>query len=292
MALITREGQILARRKAAVAFDGYKTPILDTVVREAEHFLKAEDAAPEGVAVSCTGQVDTENGVVVDTNGGVPGLENARFRERLGALTGRPGWVINDANAAVLGEAFAGAAKGYKDVLMVTLGTGVGGGILCGGRLLEGATGNGGEIGHMAVNPRGRRCPCGRRGCYELYASSRALVERVHRAGRGDLSDGQAIFRAVEQGDAEARALLGDWLALVADGLISLIYIFNPALVLIGGGVSAQDKWLIAPLRERVLEKTLPQFARGLRLEAAALGNDAGLYGAVSYWLQREEGKP
>ena len=186
----------------------------------------------------------------------------------------------------LLGEVWAGAAKGYTDVIGVTLGTGVGGGILTGGHLLEGVRGLGGELGHFRLHALdGVVCTCGAIGCYERYAATTALVRGAKSAGL-DLPDGRAIFEAVAAGDARAAAVLDRWIDEVAQGLAGLVHIFNPQLILIGGGVSAQQTLLIDPLAEKVRSSVMPAFAQGLEIQAAALQNDAGLVGAVYYFLQ------
>ncbi len=197
-----------------------------------------------------------------------------------------PARVLNDANAAVLGECFTGRAKGLRDVLMITLGTGVGGGVITGGRLLGGRRGIAGELGHFTLRADGPACPCGKRGCYESYASTTALVRKCEtRSGRTALN-GRIIFGEIEQGNAVFREALEEWIGDIAAGLSGLVHLFNPEMVLIGGGVSRQEELLIRPLREAVLRECMPRFAEGLRIESAALGNDAGMIGAVKFWLE------
>jgi len=201
---------------------------------------------------------------------------------------GLPVTVANDANCMLLGEVWAGAAKGYTDVIGVTLGTGVGGGILTGGRLLEGARGLGGELGHFRLHALdGVACTCGAIGCYERYAATTALVRSAQKAGL-DAPDGRAIFEAAAAGDARTLAVLNGWINEIAQGLAGLVHIFNPQLILIGGGVSAQQALLIDPLAAQVRKSIMPAFAEGLEVRAAALQNDAGLVGAVYYFKQQQ----
>ena len=202
---------------------------------------------------------------------------------------GLPVTVANDANCMLLGEVWAGAAKGYTDVIGVTLGTGVGGGILTGGRLLEGARGLGGELGHFRLHALdGVACTCGAIGCYERYAATTALVRSAQKAGLG-LPDGRAIFEAAAAGDACTLAVVNAWIGEIAQGLAGLVHIFNPQLILIGGGVSAQQKLLIAPIAAKVKASVMPAFAEGLEIRAAQLHNDAGMVGAVYYFRQTME---
>ena len=292
LGLMTREGQILAREEAPVNADGYATPVLTSVLRAAERFLQSRGADPEGIAVSATGQVDDRQGIVIGTNGSIPGYEGTDFQSAFRSRFGVPVHVLNDANAAALGETFLGAGKGCRDVLMVTLGTGVGGGVVSGGRLVRGHRGIAGELGHFSIDRGGLPCPCGGRGCFERYASATALITMAREASPDDpVRDGRDFFARVRGGDGAMSGVLDRWLDGAALGLAGLIHIFNPEIVLIGGGISSQQELLITPLRKKVFGLLMPRFSEGLRLEAALLGNDAGMIGALKYWLDQEESK-
>ena len=282
MGLWDREGRILAREEASVSFDNYRTPILDTVKKTAIEFVAAQQSGIEGIGVSATGQVDTAIGAVVGTNGKIANYEGAQIKAVLEAAFHVPVRVLNDANAAALGEYYLGAGRGYQHILMITLGTGVGGGLILNGQIYGGSRGLAGELGHFTLYQDGERCTCGKRGCYECYASTTALVRRAK------VKDGRALFAAVANGDGELKRVLNDWLNNVAAGITGLVHIFNPELVLIGGGVSVQEELLMAPLREKVLSGVMPRFAENLRIERAILGNDAGMAGALKYWLDCE----
>ena len=285
MGLVDHAGAIHARHEASVCFDHYQTPILTTVIREAQAFLARESAQIEGIGVSATGQVDDRAGAVIGTNGKIPHYEGAQIKRDMEAAFGVPVFALNDANAAALGECFAGRAKGVQNVLMVTLGTGVGGGIVLGGKIFGGTRGIAGELGHFTLCQDGPRCPCGKRGCFESYAATTALVRRAKEAtGEADMN-GRIVFSRAADGDQAMLAVLSAWIDDIAAGISGLVHIFNPQMVLIGGGVSAQEALLIAPLRERVLRSVMPRFAEGLRLEAATLGNDAGMIGAARFYL-------
>ena len=285
MGLLREDGTILARTEDSVCFDQYKTPILDTVIRTAEHFLHEQDATINGIGVSATGQIDTALGTVAGTNGKIPHYEGSEIKKTLEKRFSVPVWVLNDANAAALGECFLGAGKGYTDVLMITLGTGVGGGLVLNGRVYGGTRGFAGELGHFTLYQDGVPCACGKRGCYESYASTTALVNAA------GTKNGRELFEKVRAGDTEMQAILDHWLDDVAAGLTGLIHIFNPSLVLVGGGVSAQEEFLITPLRRKVLAGVMPRFAENLRIEHASLGNDAGMIGALRFWLDQEGDK-
>ena len=243
----------------------------------------------EGVGIGVPGPVLNSSVVpIVCANLGGWGERNVSA-QLSGLLDGLKVLVGNDANVAALGEIWMGAAKGAKNAVMVTLGTGVGGGILTGGRLLEGARGLGGELGHYRTHALdGVPCTCGATGCWERYAATTALV-RAAKERDPALVDGRAIFAAAEAGDKTVLALLDDWTDEIAQGLAGMVHIFNPQLILIGGGVSAQQKLLIDPIAAKVKASVMPAFAEGLELRAAQLHNDAGMVGAVYYFKQTME---
>ena len=287
MGLVDRQGNIFARHEADVNYDGYRTPVLTTVIREAKAFLTAQNMQIEGIGVSATGQVDDRTGVVIGTNGKIPGYEGAQIKLGMEREFGVPVCALNDANAAALGESFAGAARGHKNVVMITLGTGVGGGVIVDGRVFGGARGIAGEMGHFTLYQNGAPCPCGKRGCYESYASATALIRLAQeKTGEAGLN-GRAIFRRAAAGEMKMLAALDAWLDDVAAGITGLVHIFNPEAVVVGGGVSSQEELLIRPLRERVLSGVMPRFAEGLQLKGAALGNDAGIIGAAKFFMDR-----
>lgn len=211
LGVVDETGAVLAKAEESVSFDGYETPILTTVLKAAKTFVDGQGLFPAsfvGVGVSATGQIDSRAGTVVGTCGNVPHYIGSPIKAELEALFGLPVTVANDANCMCLGEVWVGGAKGYTDVIGVTLGTGVGGGILTGGRLLEGARGLGGEIGHYRLHALdGVPCTCGAVGCWEQYAATTALV-RAAKEKNPDWTDGRAIFAAAEAGDETVLALL------------------------------------------------------------------------------------
>lgn len=149
---------------------------------------------------------------------------------------------------------------------MLTLGTGVGGGVIIGGKIYGGMRGIAGELGHFTLYQDGEPCACGKRGCYENYASATALVRAAQRAAGETDMDGRTVFGRAAQGDARMLGVISRWLDDVAAGITGLVHIFNPRMVLIGGGISAQEKLLIEPLRQRVLTQVMPRLRRGSAL--------------------------
>ena len=290
LGIVDETGAVGPKAEESVNFDGYQTPVLTTVLKAAKAFVETQNIdvkALEGVGVSATGQIDSRKGIVAGTCGNFPNYINSPIQAELERLFGLPVTVANDANCMTLGEVWVGGAKGYTDVIGVTLGTGVGGGILTGGRLLEGARGLGGELGHYRTHALdGIPCTCGATGCWERYAATTALV-RAAQEKDPVWKDGRAIFAAAEAGNETVLALLDAWTDEIAQGLAGMVHIFNPQLILIGGGVSAQQKLLIEPIAAKVRASVMPAFAEGLEIRAAQLHNDAGMVGAVYYFRQQ-----
>ena len=292
LGIVDETGRVLLKGEESVSFDGYQTPVLTTVRRAAKEFLTANAIPVEnlaGIGVSATGQIDSRKGIVAGTCGNFPNYIGSPIRSALEEDFGLPVTVANDANCMTLGEVWVGAAQGCTDVIGVTLGTGVGGGILTGGHLLEGARGLGGELGHYRTHALdGVDCTCGAKGCWERYAATTALVRTAQEKDPA-WKDGRAIFAAAEAGEETVLSLLDAWTDEIAQGLAGMVHIFNPQLILIGGGVSAQQKLLIEPIAAKVKASVMPAFAEGLEVRAAQLHNDAGMVGAVYYFRQTME---
>ncbi|MDY6305146.1 MAG: ROK family protein [Oribacterium sp.] len=252
---------------------------------------------PAGIGVSATGQIDERSGAVIGAAGHIPHYIGSRIKETLEREIGVRTMVANDANCALLGECWIGAAVGRTDVIMMTIGTGVGGGILSGGSLISGKRGIGGEIGHIIINEDGERCTCGNQGCLEHYASTNALIRMVEQeieAGNIDRGffptgvDGKRIFEKLSMQEDVLNRVVARWQSYIADGLVSLIHIFEPEMVVIGGGVSAAGELFLEPIRKDLLHRVMPAFSQGLQIVPAALANDAGMIGAIYYFRKQE----
>lgn len=220
------------------------------------------------------------------------GFKDTDLRSLVGARLGKEVYVENDANAAAFGEVLAGAGKGYHDVVVVTLGTGVGGGIIIDGKIYAGMRSMGAELGHTLLVLEGEHCTCGRDGCWEAYASATALIRQAKRAGeqhpdsvlhgREELT-ARDVFEAADGGDAAAQAVIDRWCVYVAAGLTDLVNSLAPEMILIGGGVSRQGERILAPIREYVAEHCFGQRQGAIPVIAAAkLGNEAGIIGAAA----------
>ena len=268
----------------------------DAIAAVVEELADRHGGPLVGVGVGAAGWFDRTGDTVLFS----PHLawRNQSLRKDLAVRLQRPLWVGNDADAAAWAEYRYGAARGSSLMLMITLGTGIGGGMVIDGRLQRGAHGVVGEWGHMRVVPNGRLCACGNRGCWEQYASGNALghtareVAQNSPAAAADLLDrvggdadrltGEVVATAARAGDPLANELLGEVGAWLGQGIADLSAVLDPEVVVIGGGVSVLGEMVLAPARER-LERALPGrgFRPGPRVVAAQLGTQAGLVGAA-----------
>lgn len=230
----------------------------------------------DAIGISTAGQVDAKRGVILYANENIPGYTGTRLKEILKEEFGVPVAVQNDVNAAAIGEACYGAGRGSQDFLCLTYGTGVGGAIVLNGKLYTGNSFSAGEFGAIVVHPEERNAKQDMfGGCYERYASTTALVDSVKKQFP-ELSDGRLIFGELKR--AEVRCIVDTWIDEVVCGLVSLTHIFNPGLMVLGGGVMEQP-YVIEQI-QRKLEISVMKSFRGVRVVPAELGNRAGLLGA------------
>ena len=235
------------------------------------------------VSVAMCGQIDDNTREVLFRYGEPLGSPPFPAGELLARGIGRPVYLLNDCNAAALGEAYFGAGRGQDSFLCLTYGTGVGGGIVQDGRLYTGSRGIAAEFGHIVTHKGGRLCGCGRRGCYEQYASTTALLRAAKRR-YPHLENAKALF-ALAPTEPDLQRIIRAWIDEIVAGLLTLTYIFNPSCILLGGGVMEQES-LAEQIRRRFAQSVIPTFS-GLALRSAQLGNQAGMFGAAVYARQR-----
>ena len=250
-----------------------------------------------GVGIAAPGIIDPERGEVKY----LKNIEMFHYPivERLKAeIPVSRVFLENDANAAALAEAKVGAGRGFDDVVMITLGTGVGGGIVIGGKLYSGFNYAAAEIGHMGIEANGRPCKCGRRGCFEAYSSATGLITMTKEHMRaktntvmwdicgGDLEkvDGRTAFDAAKRGDAVGQAVVDEYIRYLAYGIVNVINIFQPQVLCIGGGVCGEGDYLLKPLRALIdrEEYGAEENPERTQVKIAVLGNDAGIIGAAA----------
>lgn len=224
------------------------------------------------------------------------GFKNTDLRALIRKQLDKPVFVENDANAAAFGEVLAGAGKGYKNVVVVTLGTGVGGGIIIDGRIYTGFNFCGGELGHTVIEFGGRQCSCGRRGCFEAYSSATALINMTKEAmeankdskmwelaqGSLDNVDGKTAFDGMRADDSAAKDVIKTYIDYLGCGLTNIVNTFQPEMLLIGGGICKEGENLTKPLYEFINRESYCVDAEQVtKLDICKLGNDAGIIGAA-----------
>lgn len=249
----------------------------------------------ESVGIASPGTINSMTGEVESYY--AMGMANYPMRAKLAKELGFDKIKIaNDANAAAYGEALAGAAKGASEAIMITLGTGVGGGLILGGKIYEGFNFSAAELGHIVIVKDGEPCPCGRRGCWEQYSSATGLIRQTKRAMKenpeslmwqvcnGDIEkvNGKTVFDARDLGDAVAQTVIDNYYSYLALGLTNIVNIFQPQILCIGGGICGQGEALRKPIEDLVMaEQYAKQTPNKTKIVIAALGNDAGIIGAA-----------
>ena len=246
------------------------------------------------VGVGCPGTCNVETGEVEYANN--LGFAHLQLGTIMKEKLNKPVYIENDANAAALGEAKAGATKGAAKSVCITLGTGVGSGIVLDGKIYGGSNFAGGEIGHTVITVDGEPCTCGRRGCWETYSSATALIRQTKAAMEkdpdslmwrlvdGDITkvEGRTSFDAAQQGDATAQAVVDRYAEYLACGLVNVINVFQPDIVCVGGGVCRQGENLLGPVRKMIQRDRYSKYCqKQTELCVAQLGNDAGIVGAA-----------
>jgi glucokinase len=249
---------------------------------------------PVAVGIGSPGPLDTEQGLILQSSN-LPDWNRVPVVPALQKALGVPAFLENDATAAALGEWRFGAGQGVDDLVYLTISTGIGAGIVAGGVLLEGTAHNAGEMGHVVAKPDGVPCHCGLRGCFETVASGTAIgrigEERraespLLRAHPGPV-DAPAVFQAAREGDAVAQAIVDEAATWLGWGVGTVINLFNPKRVVLGGGVIAGNPGLVDLVRERVPAFSMPDLRAQATVVAAALGGNAGVAGALAVALTR-----
>lgn len=296
-AVVTAAGELAHRKAVPTPSGGGPEAVIEQMARLIAHVaMDANLPADAAVGVTAPGPLNPRTGIVHFTPN-LPDWRDVPLRELLAAATGRAVVIGNDGNCAALGEGKFGAGKGTNDLVYLALGTGVGGGVISGGHLLEGARGLGAELGHVVVALDGPRCSCGAIGCLEAFASGWA----IGREGRlvGTTADGAAILReadggtvtagivaaAARNGDPAARAILDRAGRALGAAMGAFVNIFNPAMFVIGGGVATLGDLLLEPARAALPSHCFHASREGIQIVRSSLGDDTGLYGAAALAL-------
>lgn len=293
----TPEGHILGRsRRPTEALEGPQAGLgrLIATLRVAleEGGLRPRDLA--GVGLAAAGPVDREAGHL-SAAPNLPGWAGVPLRDLLAEALGVPVWMENDASAGALGEHRFGAGRGLRHMLYMTLGTGIGGGIIVDGELYGGALGTAGEFGHMSLSADGPTCTCGSRGCLEVLASGTALAREgaaaveqgrapllARMAAEGGPVTARLVHEAARRGDPGALAVVQQVAEYLGAGLANLVNIFNPEAILIGGGLAEMGSLLLDPAIEMARQRAFKLPMGAVRISVGSLGDEAGVMGAVA----------
>jgi glucokinase len=300
--IIDENGLTIRKESVKTGKDRTSSEIINDMANLCKYISK-EEKIPfdkiEAIGIGAPGSIDSKNGVIVYSNN--LNWDKVNLTEQLQKLTGKRAFVTNDANAAALGEAKYGSGKNYSDSVLITLGTGVGGGIVIDGKLFEGYKSAGAEVGHMVIIENGEQCTCGRKGCFEAYSSATALIRdtknsmKYHKNSKMweiaeydiEKADGRTAFLAARQGDPFGKEVVEMYIQHLSEGIVNLVNILRPQVVILGGGVCNEGEYLLNPLKELVSLKMYGgcEYAP-VELKIASLGNDAGLLGAFAFALQ------
>jgi len=292
-AILSPDGYILERRKEAThAANGWSSVVarlIDNIKRQRD-LAAQKDLEVCAVGVGAPGVIQADKGIVVKSPN-FPDWNNLPLKDHLEKALDIPVYLENDANAAALGEQWRGAGQGIRSMILLTLGTGVGGGIILDNKVWHGADGMAGEIGHMTLVPQGRPCTCGNTGCLEMYASARGIVQSyVEALGKSADSlkqiTSEQVYEAARTGNKIAVQVMNDMGRMLGIGIASLINIFNMERVVIGGGV--KDAWplFIDATREEVMRRAFEIPVRRAEILPSLLGDDAGMVGAAAVALE------
>jgi glucokinase len=264
-------------------------PTLDRLFalgRRAAHESGVDWSAVEAVGIGCGGPLDAERGLLIAPPH-LPGWRNVSVSELASRAFDRPVTLENDATAAAAGEHRWGAGAGVRNMVYLTISTGVGGGVVIDGRLYRGSRGNGGELGHVTVDWHGRECRgCGRRGCLEAYVSGTSIAERAQEAGL-PFRTAEDVSAAARAGDEGALAIWGETVEALSCGLTSIVNLFEPELVVIGGGVTRSRELLIDPVRAAVRAGAMRPVGEAVDVVLSAFGDHVGVVGAAAIVYDR-----
>lgn len=298
-------GKVITKHAVPLGSPKTRHDVLDAIYRAAEETLSRagmEADAVRAIGIATPGMLDIENGVVVKASN-LPDWENVALRDLVRKRFGVPTVLENDANAAAWGEYWAGAGKEVASMVMLTLGTGIGGGIVIDGKLWHGFRDSAAEIGHVTIDYDGRKCACGNIGCLEAYASAASTVRRFIEAVRSGKSSNlermvqerpegvtsKMIYEEALKGDGLCRKIMEETGFYLGVGIVSVLHFLNPEMVVLTGGLTGAGSMLMDPVKRVVSERALPRFREDLQIVFARLGEDAGFIGAAGCALSGSE---
>lgn len=296
--LVKGDREIISRHYLATGSGSGVAVISERIISSIKEVMKAVESGQEvlGIGMAVAGLVDSQKGIIYSSPN-IPDWENFTLKKLVEENTGVFTCVNNDANLAAIGEHIYGAGIGVSNLIYITVSTGIGGGILIDGELFSGSIGTAGEIGHMTIDVKGPRCSCGNTGCWEAMASGTAIAREARtRMEKGEetimremvsgnlaLLDGRVIETAARRGDRLAQMLIADTAFYLGVGLANLVNLFNPEMIILGGGLMEIGEPIISPAERVMKERAYKVPGNFVKIRKAALGADSGAIGAVAY---------
>jgi len=290
-ALGDSNGNILVKLTRPSQANESQKKVLNNMFAAVEKLLeiaKLEKFHVAAIGVGSPGSIDFDNGRVVGEAPNLKGWTDVPIREILQNRFHLPVWTDNDANMVAIAEARVGAGKGFRNLVFITVGTGIGGGLVINRQLYRGGSFNAAEIGHMSIDINGKRCKCGNNGCLEMYASAPAIVslykEKLTQEKMEfdeDMLSTELIFERAQKEDILATETINEVCEYLGAGLVNVVNLLNPELLIIGGGVSEAGEPFLGRIRRVIFDRALPAALPGLRVLKAELGNEAGIIGAI-----------
>lgn len=284
--IVNEKGEVVNSRNKNTQYEKGFSFLIEDISNTIKEVIKESNISVNAVGIGFPGSVNSKNCFIEN----MPNLfiKNADVKKEMEKYIDLPLFIGNDADVAALGEYYCGNGTGYSNLIIITLGTGVGGGIIIDNKLFTGSSGRGTEIGHMVIKKDGCECNCGRKGCFEQYASATALIRQGAEIAKKNPQsllnskkiDGKTIFDAMDKGDKCAKTVVDEYLENLSEGLANLINIFQPEIILLGGGISNQGDRIINPIVKSLKEKV---FDKKLRTKIDIVKNvdNAGVIGSA-----------
>jgi len=287
-AAVSRDGRMIDKISGRTHLSAGREAVIEDIAR-AIGGLKEKSSGDRlaGVGIGVPGFIDIEKGLIVGSNN-LPEFDGFPVRDEIERLLGTQVILENDANAAALGEKWIGAGRDVNDLVLLTLGTGIGGGIISNGRVIHGCRGMAGELGHTTVFPNGNPCGCGNYGCLEKHASATAVVAMARMLSLGENLTSEGVYRLAVGGNEKARMVFRSMGTALGIAIGNLVNIFNYPLYLLSGGVLAAWDLFAPPMMEQIELRSFTFRNAKTRVEKATLGNEAGLYGAAYLPIQQQ----
>ena len=303
-AIVSGDGQVLAKERRLTLADEGPSSVINRLLSTIDHLLSSKNIDPSqlgSISIAAAGGIDIERGLVTSSPH-LPGWHDVPLRDIVRDRYRISTFLFNDASATALGEHRFGAGRGVNNLVLLTIGTGIGGGIIIDGRLYHGPSGSAGELGHMTIDVHGPRCVCGNIGCLETLVSGPAIAGKARRritqgensslveivSGKLEDITAEQIGVAAWGGDSLALKIITEAATYLGVGMVNIVNIFNPEMIIVAGGVAKLGDLLLAPARRVVKERAFPVSAQAVSIVPARLSEEAGVRGAALFALEQK----